>query len=261
MKNKLLIFAGTTEGRLLAQELSNDFEITISVATDYGKEILEESKTNCFILKGRLNLQEMENLILEKNFDFIIDATHPYAIEVTKNIQKACENTKKEYVRFLRSDSQSNFQDENIKIFDSISEIVEFLSKTQIEGNIFVSTGSKEIKEFTKIPNFNEKIFVRVLPSLESISKCIESGISMSRIIAMQGPFSENLNEAMFKETNSKILVTKLSGKIGGTDEKISAAKKCNMQILAISRPSEKFENIFENINNLVTFLCKKCLF
>ena len=38
---KLLIFAGTTEGRLLAQAMAEKgFLVTASVATDYGREVL-----------------------------------------------------------------------------------------------------------------------------------------------------------------------------------------------------------------------------
>lgn len=280
---KVLVFAGTTEGRLFACRCAEvGFDTTASVATEYGRILAEEklrsenqkfqnkeSFSNLKIIENRLGESQMENLF--SDFDFIVDATHPFALEVTANIKKACEASNKKYFRLLRP--SSDFLKESVKNFgssffefDSLEElcggICEFDEKCASESknlpNIFISTGSKELSCFKKIANFAERCFVRVLPSIDSVQKCIEGGFLSKNVIAMQGPFSVALNEAMFRETKSGILVTKESGRAGGFDEKIEAAKNCGMHVFSVKRPKENAEGTFSDIEELIRKICEE---
>ena len=95
---KLLLFAGTTEGRLLYERLSaRGIEMDISVATEYGKELVEPLGGR--IYAGRMSEEEMESAIRAGGYKAVIDATHPYADIVTKNIQRACRETETLYIR------------------------------------------------------------------------------------------------------------------------------------------------------------------
>jgi len=263
MKNlkKILMFAGTTEGREFSKLLlKNDFDVTISVATEYGKILVLNDdflEKKIKVLEGRLNQNEIEQLI--QKFDLIIDATHPFATEVSKNIVNACKNKNISYFRLLRSQEKTeNLTNNDFFSFDSLDllcdKIVE-IEKDSNLGNIFISTGSKEISCFQKIQNYQNRCFIRVLPTVDSIQKCIDAKFSPKNIIAMQGPFSVLMNEAMFKETNSCVLVTKESGKTGGFDEKIIAARNCGMKIFSVKRPKENCENIFENFDELLEII------
>lgn len=265
---KVLVFAGTTEGRILSKKIFDaGFDVSVSVASSYGSELLLssfelDSKSPRFhFFHKRLSQNEMEKLFPE--FDFIIDGTHPYAVEVSRNIRSACVSCKKKYFRFLRnldSEKKAEFKKSSFLEFNSIEEIAEFLiqedEKTLAQRKslpkIFVSTGSKELFPFTKLSDYKSRVFVRILPSVESLQKCIELDFPKKNIIAMQGPFSVEMNEAMFRETKSSFLVTKESGKIGGFDEKIIAAEKCGMKILAVRIPTETSENVYSDMDQLL---------
>ncbi|MBQ4378547.1 MAG: precorrin-6A reductase [Treponema sp.] len=246
---KIMIFAGTTEGRELCEKLSGcGFDCTVSVATEYGAALLPKAD-NITILQGRLDCGEMSDLFLQKKYDLVVDATHPFATEVSKEIRKACDRTKIRYLRLARNtdgtndiSTDSNLNGENC--FSDISTAADWLES--LSGKIFVSTGSKELPELCAKITDKSRLFVRVLPSVESLKICETCGILRSQIIAMQGPFSEKMNEIQFEESGAKILLTKESGKIGGYFEKIEAAKKLGMKIAVIENP-EKAQHTPDN--------------
>ena len=134
--------------------------------------------------------------------------------------------------------------------FNSNNEAIEYLLKT--DGNILLTTGSKEISQFAKLC---DRIFARVLPSVDSINACISAGVASKNIIAMQGPFSRNLNEAIIKELHCKYLVTKVSGKSGGFDEKIEACENTGCIPVIILPQSEdvgiSLDECIQNVKNL----------
>ena len=238
----ILLFAGTTEGRELAEYLSLCQEkVTVCVATEYGETLIPH-KENLSVLAGRLDEAQMEKLFCEEQYDMVIDATHPYAQIVTENIVAACAATKIPYFRCLREESagQENLLSGYDKLIcvEDTAHAVEALE--QIEGNILLTTGSKELVSYREVTGFQERFYPRVLPLEKVVHSCLELGVSPSHLIAMQGPFSQELNLAMIHQWNIACLVTKESGKAGGFAEKITAAKKAGIIILMIGRPEEK---------------------
>ena len=96
---KILIFAGTTEGRELAEFAGGlKVQALVSVATEYGKTCLDDCD-NIQTFVGRMDEGQIEAFIREEKVELVIDATHPFAVLVTRNIRKACENTGTEYLR------------------------------------------------------------------------------------------------------------------------------------------------------------------
>ncbi|WDC85618.1 precorrin-6A/cobalt-precorrin-6A reductase [Caloramator sp. mosi_1] len=71
----------------------------------------------------------------------------------------------------------------------------------------------------------DRRYIYRILPSVEGLNECIKQNIELDRIIAIKGPFSEEFNMAMLKEYRADYIVMKNSGILGGTIEKINAAK------------------------------------
>ncbi|MBQ8507410.1 MAG: precorrin-6A reductase [Clostridia bacterium] len=229
---KICIFAGTTEGRRLVEALSGrGARITACVATEYG-EILLGAHEDVRILSGRMDGALMEALFVQEKFDLVVDATHPYAEIVTKNIAPACRNAGVEYLRLLR-DSDSG---EGDGVFvESAAACAEYLEGT--EGSILLTTGSKELPAFRALA---ERIHARVLPMQASLEACTACGVTPDRIIAMQGPFDEEMNLALLRATKAKFLVTKDTGGAGGYAAKISAAKKAGAQAVIIGRPAQR---------------------
>lgn len=208
--------------------------VAVCVATAYGQTLMEESP-RVTVHAGRLTTEEMEALFEQEGAPLIIDATHPYAVAVSENIRRACEETGREYLRLLRAESAQDMAD--CVLVHSVEEAVDYLKGT--EGNVLVTTGSKELHKFTAIPGYEQRIFARVLSTKEVAAQCAELGFAGRNLICMQGPFSLELNVALLKEFDAKYLVTKDSGSTGGFAEKQEAARQAGATLVLIGRPTE----------------------
>ena len=229
---KAIVFAGTTEGYALCEFLAeNRVSVYACAATEYGGSLLQENEF-LHVSAGRLKTEDMEELFRKENPEIVLDATHPYAAEVTKNIRTACESAGVLYQRILRPEGEKN--SEAIYV-ESTEEAAAFLSCT--EGNIFLTTGSKELAKFTGIPDYKERLFARVLSIPSVIRSCAELGIEGKHLIGMQGPFSAEINEAMLRQFQCSYLVTKDTGLAGGFPEKMEACQRCGVTPVIIGRP------------------------
>lgn len=228
MNGKVLLFGGTSEGRELTRF---GLPMIYSAATGYGADLVRGAE-NTEIITGRMDASGMEAFIRGADVACVIDATHPYALCVSENIRAACRACGVPLMRVGRSGSASGRADVSV---GSAAEAADYIEKTQ--GNVLLTTGSKELEAFSQV-SCRARLFVRVLPDPEVIKKCAECGFDSGHIIAMQGPFSAVMNEEMLRMTGARWLVTKDSGRAGGVDEKIKAAKNCGVSVIMIERPS-----------------------
>ena len=230
---KVLVFAGTTEGRELAELLADsNIKCSVCVATDYALELMDDKRLDVHC--GRLTEEEMEVLMRDGSFDVVVDATHPYAQIVSQNVRQAAY---KESIPFIRLRRSTESAEEGFVSFKTHEECSAWLSFQT--GNILLTTGSKDLGSYAKNEAIKNRLFVRVLPGEESIRLCTANGITGRQIIAMQGPFSAHMNECILREYSIDWMVTKISGHAGGFEEKIEAAKKAGVGICAILPPAE----------------------
>ena len=230
---KVLVFAGTTEGRELAELLADsNIKCSVCVATDYALELMNDKRfdVNC----GRLTEEEMEVFMRDGKFDVVVDATHPYAQIVSQNVRQAAD---KESISLIRLRRSTESAEEGFVSFKTHEECSAWLSLQT--GNILLTTGSKDLGSYAKNETIKNRLFVRVLPGEESIRLCTANGITGRQIIAMQGPFSAQMNECILREYSIDWMVTKISGHAGGFEEKVEAAKKAGVGICAILPPTE----------------------
>lgn len=235
-RKQVIIFAGTTEGRTISEYLSScKVPVTACVATEYGETLLTENEY-LKVHAGRMDQEEIAAFIREKGAELVIDATHPYAAVVSENVAAACEREQVDYVRLIRGSSAESV--DQAVLVGSVDEAVEYLKKT--EGNILATTGSKELFKYTQIPGFEKRVFARVLSTGEVAAACEKLGFVGKNLICMQGPFSEALNIAMLHQFDCKYLVTKETGKAGGFEEKLHAAKAAGATLVLVGRPPEQ---------------------
>lgn len=232
---KLCVFAGTSEGRLLIEGLTGrGLQITACVATAYGEVVLGRHP-DVEIRAGRLPVDEITAMLREEQFSVVVDATHPYADHITESIRSACAACGVEYLRLLRG---STAQEGDGIFVPDVESCVRYLQRTC--GNILLTTGSKNLSLFCADPALRDRLYTRVLPLETSLQLCKENGLESSHILAMQGPFSEEMNLAMLRTVDAKYLVTKDTGKAGGYADKIRAARSAGVQPVIIGRPQQQ---------------------
>lgn len=234
----IVVFGGTVEGRLLAEAFQNTvLEVHICVATEYGASLLPDC-SNIKVYTGRMGEEKMAEFLAEKEPEYCLDATHPYAVAVTENIRKACQKKGISYIRVLREGADSFSEEkESVICKESVEEAAEYLHHTT--GNILLTTGSKELEKYTVIEDYKERCYARVLPIASVMEKCRRLGFEGKNLIGMQGPFMEELNYWMMKQLRISYLVTKDSGKEGGYEEKRNAARRAGVCVLVVGRKRE----------------------
>ena len=256
------IIGGTKDSRDILDEILkvSKEKIVISTATEYGGKLLKDvgENENVEVISERLNVMQIEKIISEKNIDLIIDASHPYAQNISKIVismvsflNERAKSEKKilKYIRFERK--MLDYGSENVFKFENIKELVEFLNQYK---NILSTLGSNALEEIKGIREKNN-LFIRILPTTSSIENAENLGYLPKNIIAMQGPFSKNMNVAMLENFKIDYLITKESGETGGELEKLEACQECKVGILAIKRPVLDYGIVFNTISELVNYV------
>ncbi|MCM1156048.1 MAG: precorrin-6A reductase [Roseburia sp.] len=287
ISGEIVIFAGTTEGRKLSEALAAAGVFhTICVATEYGEIVLNANpEVNIYpevkVHRGRMDREEMTLFLQKEKTAVVVDATHPYAKEVTRNIKEALDTLNgisgRQNILYLRlqrdlgprrirEENDKNEAEKETSHREAVKRVAYFATNedcaealAQIEGNILLTTGSKELAVYSRSESLKNRLYVRVLPGMESLSHCIEEGICGKQIIAMQGPFGVQMNEAVIRQYQISCLVTKESGISGGFWEKLEAAEKTGIKVFIIGCPQEDEGCSFaEIISRLEKILHKK---
>lgn len=241
------IVAGTKDAREIIENLieMGISDIIVTTATEYGKKLLEDK--NLCIIDKKLEINEMKTLISDKKIRLIIDASHPYAVNVSENVINAANELGIIYFRFERK----MLEYKNGKKFINLKELKEYIEKKYFNKNIMSTLGSNNLSELVSLTKQNN-IYIRILPTTTSIEKAEALGFLPNRIIAIQGPISKNMNKVMLEDYHIDILITKESGKTGGELEKVEACVEKGIDILVLARPKIDYPLVFNNINELL---------
>lgn len=235
MAEQLLVYGGTKDSRTLAEGLAaGGWDVTLCVATEYGREQVVD-RTGLQVRAGRQTEEEMAALIASAPFRAVIDGTHPYAAEVTANVKAAAAEAGLPYFRLVRPEAERNPDWTEVPDMEAA---VDWLAEHP--GRVLLTTGSKDLGRFAQLPDFQERIYARILPNLDSLSHALELGYPGRHLICMQGPFSEELNAAMLRQTGASLLVTKDTGDVGGFAEKVRAARAAGAHVLVVRRPVQE---------------------
>ncbi|MBO4492840.1 MAG: precorrin-6A reductase [Ruminococcus sp.] len=245
---KVLIFGGTIEGRELAEYcVGKGISAAVSVATEYGAELLPNNEL-LEILVGRLDIGDMKKTIRSLKCSAVIDATHPYAEEVTRNIKEACGQLGIACYRLIRNSERISGC---IKAKD-MDELVSLLNSST--KTVLSTLGSKELPKLAEVNDYSRRIWIRALPVDDVRMSCRNLGFCEDMLILEKGPFTLEQNIAHIKQSGAEILVTKESGAAGGFAEKREAAEACGTEMIVLARPQEKgftFEKIKTILNEM----------
>lgn len=240
----IIIFSGTSEGHALCGRLSaRGVSAEVYVATDYGRDVMEPMP-GINVHTGRLDEPAMEQLLT--NESVVVDATHPYASAVSRNIKTACKKAGSRYLRLLRPSTEIR----GAVHVETAAEAAAFLNT--VEGGALLTVGSKELAAFTAVQDFASRLTVRVLPAQESLEHCLSLGFAAKQLILMQGPFSAELNAAMLRACGAGWLVTKDTGAAGGLPEKLEAAEQCGVGVIVIDRPQQESGYTMDEVEKLL---------
>ncbi|WP_039657937.1 cobalt-precorrin-6A reductase [Clostridium tyrobutyricum] len=250
------LILGTSEGKDILSRI-NTFtdDIFISTATEYGGSLLKDYKYK-YLNHSPLDFDGFIKVFEEKHINVLIDASHPYAVDVSQNAMKACRQLSIEYIRYERPSCIKDFKS-NEKVIEvkGYEELHKKLLK--IKGNILDTTGSKNLRLMMDM-KLKNRIVHRVLPLVNVLKKCSEIGIKIEDIIAIKGPVSYELNCAFIKDYDIEAVILKDSGLKGGTHDKIKACLHMNVYAFIIGRKKMNYNNVFNDISKMIDYITIK---
>ena len=228
----IAVFAGTSEGRVLCERLSEaGRRAKAFVATEYGGELID-GLSGIDVNVGRLDALAMK--------EALVDAA--LVTEASANVRSASRAAGVECIRLVRPsllDPDEGDADQRDGIVASVvsdaAAAAAFLAG--VEGDVLLTTGSKDLPAYALAPGLAQRCWPRVLPDADTVRRCHELGFPESQVICMQGPFEKDLNVALLRHSKARWLVTKDTGKAGGFSEKVEAAREAGARIVLISRP------------------------
>ncbi len=242
----IFLFDGTSDSRKLALDLKNNhYKLMASAVTDEG--VFKLDKLGIPSVKGPLTIDKIEKICGDYGVKCIIDATHPYAVNIHSTIFKISRKMNIFSIRYERK--KSSFDSGNVFYVKGYREISSYISSNDM--NILVTTGTKNLEFLNEI--YGKNIYFRVIPKEENIKLLRDSGIPQKNIIAMEGPFSYNMNYYLIKDLEIDVLVTKDSGL--NSEDKIRAAIDLGIKVIIIKRPEYENKNIAYEYNEVMVLL------
>lgn len=245
----IFFLAGTSDARALALLLKeNGYDLLATVVTENAANSLRESGLDVQV--GRLTSDDMTAIIQSKKARAVVDASHPFAEEASKNASQAANKANVPYIRYER-ESQT-FQHEKVTVVDGYEEAAALAKEKK--GVVMLTTGSKTLQIFTEtLRDCNDiRLVARMLPRKDNMEKCQQLGVEQKNIVAMQGPFSKALNKALYEHYGVTLMVTKESGKVGAVDEKLAAALEMGIETIIIKRPKIHYENVYSHFDDVL---------
>ncbi|MCK9202425.1 MAG: precorrin-3B C(17)-methyltransferase [Gallionella sp.] len=237
-EQSLWVFSGTSDGNALANELAEQgYPVVVSAATEYGGEVAAQHCSGVSVWAGHQGVEAQKQALSQNQARAIVDATHPYAKLISEQLMGLAKSLNIPYLRFERPSSFA--ADSGIEC-DSTEQAAN--QSIALGSRIFLTTGSKDLAAFLQAPGAAEREwFVRVTPEPEFIQRVIDLGVPRSHICAMQGPFSQAFNEALWRDLKIDCVITKDSGDAGGYKAKAAATQALNIPLLVIKRPKLEY--------------------
>jgi cobalt-factor III methyltransferase len=250
-EHALWVFSGTSDGNALAGELTKQgFPVVVSTATGYGGEVAAQHCPDVAVWAGQQGVEARKQALQRYQARGLIDATHPYAGLMSEQLMGLSKSLDIPYLRYERA---SSFSAGSGLLCSSAEHAAE---QAIARGRrIFISTGSKDLAIFLKAPGAQGcEWFVRVTPEPELIQRAIDLGMPRSHICAMQGPFSQAFNEALWRDWAVDCVITKDSGEAGGFQAKAAAAHALNIPLLVISRPKLSYPQVTSTFDEVLHY-------
>ena len=250
----IFVVAGTQDGREIAKLLlEKGYDVAASVVSRYGGELLaHDCGQECLINDKPLDEAALQAYMQEHEISLLVDASHPYAANVSINAIRACKALDIPYIRYERD--WSNLDYGKLMVVHSYEEAAE--AAAGLGRRIFLTTGSRNLDKFTRSLALREcELTARVLPTAEVIGLCEQLGFDAGHIVALQGPFSKELNLELFRKYGAEVIITKNSGTIGGTDTKFAAAAELGLPIVLIDRPQLEYPCLTHAYEDILKFV------
>ncbi len=251
-RQPIWVFAGTADGNALAAELSRlGYRLIVSTASDYGAELASVALPGVEVRSGRQGVTARRSQLQQSRAVAIIDATHPFASEISNQLTQLSAELNIPYIRYERPAAAVPSFARQVPDMPAAARLA-----IEIGRRIFLATGIKDVDTFLKQSGAEyREWWLRITPDTGSLELALKTGVPRSHICAMQGPFSNDFNIALWSAWKVDCVVTKESGEAGGFGSKVEAAHKLGIPLIVVRRPQIFYPVVASDFNTLTGLL------
>ena len=223
----IIVFAGSAEARKwINQSRRKGYDLWVFLNSPAGRELLPEEDDKLRVFEEKETKSQTMEMFPDKALA-LIDGTHPYDKTKSRVLAQMAEEIGAKYIRLLAEEKIPA----GVWVFSELEEARKHLEESK--GNILITTGMQSIEGLVS-PKIHLRAYVRIEPRVENIEKIRELGLGYKQILALCGPFSQEMNQAMINQYKITTLVTEESGLQEAVEEKAFAALKNGVELVVI---------------------------
>ena len=256
MDGKVWLIGGTSESATIAQTLTaNHVPFVITVTTITAQALYSGAE----VVIGRMNLARMESFYCEHKIVAVIDASHPYAVEVSHQAIAITAQLGIPYLRYERancSGATAAPADSLIMELDSFDCLLsgDYLSHQRV----LLTVGCQTLPRFRSWHS-KSTLFARILPKVASLETALAAGFTSDRLIALRPPINAAMETALWQQWQISLVVTKASGQAGGEDVKRHVAVNLGIPLIIVARPEIVYPQQTSILSEIIAF-CQSSL-
>jgi precorrin-6A/cobalt-precorrin-6A reductase len=226
MTHRILILGGTTEARQLAGKLAAraDLAITLSLAGRTENPMAQDVPTR---VGGFGGADGLAAYLRETSADLLIDATHPYAAQISASAAEAARKTGVPIMALRRPGWEAAAGD-RWTLVDTVASAVRALGPAPRQ--VFLALGRQEVAAFEAAPQHHY-----LIRSVDPVDPRL--AVPDATYLLARGPFREADEQALLRQHHIDIVVSKNSGG-EATYGKIAAARALGIDVVMIRRPA-----------------------
>lgn len=239
---RIWLIGGTQESASLAVLLANaQIPCTVSVTSESARSLYPYHPT-LQVWVGRLTVEQLNEFLFLQQIVAVVDASHPFAVEISHGAIAACQKLQIPYLRYERPILEETGEQGD----KPTREIYINSFDTLVNGNylynqrVLLTVGYRLLHLFLPWQQ-QATLFARLLPSTIALEAAFQAGFTPDRVICLRPPINIDLEMALWRQWGISLVVTKASGSAGGEDVKRMVAAELGIPLIVISRPEVSY--------------------
>lgn len=242
---KVLILGGTGDAVKLAAKLDNIAEIEV-ISSLAGRTNKPAALVGQVRIGGFGGVEGLANYLQDNAIDFLIDATHPCAGQITCNAAIAARKVNIPHLMLVRPQWEKTAGDRWIEV-----ESVEAAAKAIPASlhRVFITSGRQQLEPFLQ----RSLIYPEMWYLIRSIDPP-DLQLPNSQVLLDRGPFSLDRERQLLQDLRIQAIVSKNSGG-EATYAKVIAARELGLPIIMVQRPVMPEGNKVTSIAEVIAWL------
>ncbi len=247
---QLWLIGGTQESGQLARAIAARGLPCIVTVTTETAIALYPVASSLTVQVTRFTPESLAEFLTTQAIAGILDASHPFAVEISQQAIAAAQPFQIPYLRFERPALPTSPDCP----METVPTVADLLRGDRLAGErVLLILGYRSLALFQPW-QARATLFARILPSTTALTAAIAAGFTPDRLIALRPPLSLALEQALWQHWHISLVVTKASGDAGGEAIKRQVAAALGIPLVTIARPAMTYPQQTSDLEVAVAF-------